>query len=120
MDAKPIVDGVIMEHVGKNLNIIYGTLHYPSRSGGNADGSTTVVPTGTSEFHIYKLQWDESTIKISVDRNVFHTVTNSQSLPFNQDFFIILNVAMGGNFGGPVDVSINSATMEIDYLRVYQ
>lgn len=42
------------------------------------------------------------------------------SLPFNQDFFIILNVAMGGNFGGPVDASINSATMEIDYLRLYQ
>lgn len=110
----------IMEHVGKNLNTIYGTLHYPGRSGGNADGSTTMVPTATSDFHIYKLQWDESTIKISVDGNVFHTVTNSQSLPFNQDFFIILNVAMGGNFGGPVDASINSATMEIDYLRVYQ
>ena len=107
MDAQPIVDGVIMEHVGKNQSKIYGTLHYPSRSVGNADGSSAMVPTATAEFHIYKLQWDESTIKISVHGNVLHPVTNSQSLPFNQDFFIILNVAMGGNFGGPVDASIN-------------
>lgn len=93
MDAKPIVDGVIMEHVGKNLNTIYGTLHYPSRSVGNADGSSAMVPTATAEFHIYKLQWDESTIKISVHGNVFHPVTNSQSLPFNQDFFSFLTLS---------------------------
>jgi beta-glucanase (GH16 family) len=41
-------------------------------------------------------------------------------VPFNQDFFLILNVAMGGTFGGAIDPSFEQSTMEIDYIRVYQ
>ncbi len=110
----------IMEHVGKNLNTIYGTLHYPGHSGGSANGATTVIPTATTDFHIYGLEWTETSIKILVDGVVFHTVPNNSTVPFNQNFFFILNVAMGGNFGGPMDASITSAVMEVDYVRVYQ
>jgi beta-glucanase (GH16 family) len=110
----------IMEHVGAQLNKIYGTLHHPGHSGGNGDGSTTMISNVTTEFHKYAMEWSASTIRFLVDDVPFYTFSNSGSLPFNQNFFIILNVAMGGNFGGPVDPAFVSAAMEIDYIRVYQ
>jgi beta-glucanase (GH16 family) len=110
----------IMEHRGSELNKIFGTLHYPGRSGGNADGNTKIISNATTAFHIYTLEWTSSLIKISVDGDLIHSVVNSASIPFNQNFFLILNIAMGGNFGGPVDPAFTNATMEIDYIRVYQ
>ncbi len=110
----------IMEHLGNDLNKIYGTLHYPGRSGGNANGSTKIIANATTEFHIYSVEWNPSFIKIYVDDQLYHTVGNSSSIPFNHDFFLIMNVAMGGNFGGLVDPAFISASMEIDYIRVYQ
>lgn len=110
----------IMEHRGSELNKIFGTLHYPGRSGGNADGTTTVISNASTEFHIYTMEWNASTIKIAVDNTVFFTYANTAASPFNQNFFLILNVAMGGNFGGAVDPAFSSAALEIDYIRVYQ
>lgn len=110
----------IMEHIGNQLNKIFGTLHHPGHSGGNGDGSSVVISNATTEFHVYSLEWSAATIKFSVDDVPFYTFTNSASLPFNQNFFIILNVAMGGNFGGAVDPAFTSGTMEIDYVRVYK
>jgi beta-glucanase (GH16 family) len=110
----------IMEHLGRDLNKIYGTLHYPGHSGGNADGSTRIISNATTEFHIYSLEWNAAAVTISVDGQLVHTVVNSSSIPFNHDFFLILNVAMGGGFPGPVDPAFASASMEVDYVRVYQ
>lgn len=110
----------IMEHVGNQQNKIFGTLHYPGRSGGNADGSSVVIANASTEFHKYAVEWTASTIKISVDDFTYFTFSNSAAVPFNHNFFIILNVAMGGNFGGPVDPAFVSSAMEIDYIRVYQ
>lgn len=110
----------IMEHVGNNLNRILGTLHYPGHSGGNGNGGSTTITNATTEFHVYALDWSPATIKISVDGNVYHTVANDGSLPFNQNFFLILNVAMGGNLGGAVDPGFSSGTMEVDYVRFYK
>ena len=110
----------IVEHLGRDLNKIYGTLHYPGRSGGNADGNTIVIPDATTAFHTYSVDWSATAIKIYVDSQLYHTVANSAALPFNQNFFILLNMAMGGNFGGAVDPAFTSATFEIDYIRVYQ
>ena len=55
-----------------------------------------------------------------MDDLVFYNFVNAGNLPFNQNFFIILNIAMGGNFGGAVDPAFTSGVMEIDYVRVYQ
>lgn len=110
----------IVEHLGRDLNKIYGTLHYPGHSGGSADGKTTIIPDATTAFHTYAVDWTPASIKIYVDAQLYHTVANSAALPFNQNFFILLNMAMGGNFGGAVDPAVNSATFEVDYVRVYQ
>lgn len=109
----------IMEHKGSDLNRVYGTLHYPGHFGGNGSGTTINVPTATTDFNIYAVEWSAATIRFSVNGNVFYTFNNNNTVPFNQPFFIILNVAMGGTFGGPVEASFNSAAMEIDYVRVY-
>ena len=110
----------IMEHVGNQLNRIFGTLHYPGRSGGNADGASVMISNATTEFHIYSMEWNASTIKIYVDNQLFFTYNNNANSPFNQNFFFIMNVAMGGNFGGTIDPNVTNATMEVDYIRVYQ
>jgi beta-glucanase (GH16 family) len=110
----------IMEHLGRDLNRIYGTLHYPGRSGGNANGATKTITNATTEFHKYGLEWSADYIRISVDDEVYLQVPNSAGIPFNHDFFFIVNIAMGGNFGGAVDPAFTSATMEVDYIRVYK
>ena len=110
----------IMEHTGNSLNKIYGTLHYPGRFGGNPDGATTMISNATTTFHKYTLEWTDVSIKIYVDDVVFYTFANNPTTPFNQNFFLILNVAMGGNMGGTIDPAFTSSAMEIDYIRVYQ
>jgi beta-glucanase (GH16 family) len=110
----------IMEHRGSHLNTISGALHHPGHSGGNPDAGTVNISNTTTEFHKYAVEWSASTIKFLVDDAVYFTFANNASLPFNQNFFIILNVAMGGNYGGPVESGFTSAAMEIDYVRVYQ
>jgi beta-glucanase (GH16 family) len=110
----------IMEHRGYDPNRIHGSLHYPGRFGGNANTNTTLINNAASQFHDYKVIWTPSSIRFFVDNVLFHSFANSGSVPFNSDFFLILNVAMGGTFGGSIDPNFSEAAMEIDYIRVYQ
>jgi beta-glucanase (GH16 family) len=66
------------------------------------------------------MEWTPDTIVFLVDDNVYHTVANTPDLPFDSDFFLILNIAMGGSLGGDIDPAFTEDTMEIDYVRVYQ
>lgn len=109
----------IMEHLGNQLNKIYGTLHHPGHSGGSADSRNVDISNATSEFHIYAVDWRADAIKFYVDNQLFYTFTNTSSLPFNQNFFLIINCAIGGNFGGTIDPNFVSSTYEVDYIRVY-
>ena len=110
----------IMEHKGNEQNKIYGTLHYPGNSGGNGNSNSTMIANASTQFHVYKTIWSPSSVKLYVDDVLFHTVANNGTLPFNADFFLILNVAMGGTFGGAISPSFTQSSMEIDYVRVYQ
>ncbi|OQD42084.1 hypothetical protein BUL40_11700 [Croceivirga radicis] len=110
----------IMEHVGNQQDIIFGSTHDQNNSAGNARTGSTLVPGVSDDFHIYEVEWTSTEIQFAVDGVVYHTVSNDGSLPFNKDFFLILNVAMGGTFGGEVDAEFTESTMEVDYIRVYQ
>lgn len=112
----------VMEHKGNEPNVIHGTLHYPGRSGGNPNTGTTTIANASSEFHIYKVIWSPTKISFYVDDQTtpFHSVDNTTTLPFNANFFLIMNFAMGGTFGGSIDPAFTSSTMEVDYIRVYQ
>lgn len=110
----------IMEHVGNNQNVILSTLHYPGHSGGNGNTGSKTIPNVSTEFHVYKAVWSPASVTTFVDDVQIHSVPNDGSLPFNSDFFLILNVAMGGNLGGTIDPAFAQSTMEIDYVKVYQ
>lgn len=110
----------VMEHVGNQLNKIHGTLHYPGHSGGEGVGGTLLVNNVTTDFHVYKAEWSADHIKFYVDNKLYYTFNNSPAVPFNQAFFIIMNCAMGGNFGGYIDPGFTQSVFEIDYVRVYQ
>lgn len=110
----------IMEQTGQDKNTTLGTLHYPGVSPGGGNSGSTSVPTSTTEFHNYTLEWTPDVIKFLVDDTVYHSFANTATTPFNHDFFMILNIAMGGTLGGAIDPAFTESTMEIDYVRVYQ
>jgi hypothetical protein len=109
----------IMEHRGNIPNVIHGTLHYPGVSPGAGNTNSTTVNDAT-QYHIYKAIWSPTSIRFYVDDVLYHSVANTNALPFDSDFFLILNVAMGGTFGGAIDPAFTQSSMEIDYIRVYQ
>ena len=110
----------IMEAKGNEPNKIYGTMHHPNHAGGNADSGNTTITNASTEFHVYSVDWSASTIKMYVDNKLFYTFTNTNALPFNKDFFFIINFAMGGTFGGAIDPNFVTSTFEVDYIRVYK
>ncbi|WP_291961142.1 glycoside hydrolase family 16 protein [Maribacter sp.] len=111
----------IMEHVGNNNNTISSALHYPGNSAGNAVVGSTPVENAISEFHNYTVEWTPDSIKFVVDDQLVHnSFVNNATTPFNADFFLIMNVAMGGTLGGTIDPAFTEDTMEVDYVRVYQ
>ncbi|RKS95715.1 glycosyl hydrolase family 16 [Flavobacterium limicola] len=110
----------IMEYKGNEPYSVYGTFHYPGRSGGNADGNKVPISNASTEFHVYKAIWSATSIKILVDETVVHSIVNNNTIPFNKDFFLLFNVAMGGTFGGAIDPAFTQSSMEIDYVRIYQ
>ncbi|MBN2175779.1 MAG: glycoside hydrolase family 16 protein [Bacteroidales bacterium] len=114
----------IMEYRGASPTIIHGAIHTPSSYGGTVNTGTTIVPTAETEFHIYSIVWDETTIRFMVDDEEYYVYEpseyNADTWPFDAPFFILLNVAVGGSFGGPVNNSIFPQSMEVDYVRVYQ
>ncbi|MBW2962264.1 glycoside hydrolase family 16 protein [Mesonia aestuariivivens] len=111
----------IMEHVGNNLGEVLGTLHFPGNSGGNGVSQGTTVENVATEFHKYTMEWTEDHIVFLVDDEVYHEFTDMAGTPFvDHEFFLILNVAMGGTLGGTIDPAYTQDTMEIDYVRVYK
>jgi beta-glucanase (GH16 family) len=110
----------IMEHVGNQQDKLFSTLHFPGNSGGNGVSRETDVPGISTEFHTFSAIWSPETIRFFVDDTLYHTFANDGTLPFNSDFFLIFNVAMGGNFGGNIASGFVESTMEIDFVRVYQ
>jgi beta-glucanase (GH16 family) len=116
----------IMEQKGKFSNITYGTLHGPGYSGGEAISTAYGLQNDRfdMDFNIYAVEWDENQIDFYVNNYLYKRVKPSD-IPgewvFNQPFFIIMNVAVGGNFVGPPNINTPfPCSMYIDYIRVYK
>ncbi len=118
----------IMEHVGFDQGVIHGSIHCKKYNHviGTQKTATTPVPDCSEQFHLYKVEWDAGSIKISVDSTVYFSFLNEGSgydaWPFDNKMFLILNIAVGGNWGGQqgIDDTIWPQKMEIDYVRVWQ
>lgn len=118
----------VMEHVGYEPDRVYATVHTEAYNHvqGTQDTDTLRVPEAEEEFHVYALEWTPESIIWSVDGQQYSTFENEHATykewPFDQSFHLIMNIAVGGNWGGSqgVDDSIWPQQMLIDYVRVYQ
>jgi len=115
----------IMEHVGYDLNNVHFTLHANAFFGANGKGGAKVIATATDDFHIYRLDWTPYGIRGYFDNEkVFEYINPNSgyaSWPYDKKFHLLLNIAIGGSWGGAqgVDDTIFPATMQIDYVRFY-
>lgn len=116
----------IMEQKGKFSNITYGTLHGPGYSGGQAISSPYALQNNRFDldFYVYAVEWSSTKIDFFVNGYLYKRITPS-NVPgewvFNQPFFLIMNVAVGGNFGGPPNANTPfPGSMTVDYVRVYK
>ena len=110
----------IMEQKGQDKNTVLSTVHYPGNFAGGGPSKSTTLTTSTAAFHNYTVEWTDSKIEFYIDGVSYHTLDNNDTLPFNANFFLILNVAMGGTLGGDIDPDFTEDMMEIDYVKVYQ
>ena len=87
----------IMEQRGDDKERVLGTSHWYNTAGSNnaSYGESTTVENPSTEFHLYTVEWTEGAVKIFLDDVKYYELTNSADLPFNADFYLILNVAMG-------------------------
>ncbi len=118
----------IMEYVGFDPDTVYSTVHCPAGYGGNGSGNNKPLETAEEEFHVYGLFWTEKELIFYTDslENITYRYApankTEENWPFDKPQFFIMNVAVGGNWGGSqgIDNSIFPQTMQVDYVRVYQ
>ncbi len=115
----------IVEHVGRRDGVIYGTVHGPGYSAGQSVGGETSVAGGDiTTFRDYAVEWEPERIAWFVDGVEYFSVTPDDvpgRWPYDQPFFLILNLAIGGTFGGPVGAETPfPAEMRVDWVRVWE
>lgn len=112
----------IMEQTGWDKNIIISHFHWGDLNTEEYlnEGSEVPIADASTEFHVYSLEWDSGSIKAYVDDTLIHELPNSPNKPYNEEQYLILNIAMGGNLGGEVPDTFSEDTLEIDYVRIYQ
>lgn len=118
----------IMEHVGYDPNRVHCSIHTSAynHTRNTQKTSSKVIPDATDAFHVYRVDWTPYAVRGFIDGvQYFEFVNNNTDFtawPFNKKFFLILNVAVGGNWGGAqgVDDSVFPAAMTVDYVRVYK
>lgn len=118
----------IMEHVGHNPGYIHSSIHCKKyyHSIGTQKTDTVLVPDCSDKFHVYSIEWNKDSVKASVDGKIYFRFANEHSgydaWPFDNRMYLLLNIAVGGDWGGQkgVDETIWPQPMEIDYVRVYR
>ncbi|MFN4316259.1 MAG: family 16 glycosylhydrolase [Chitinophagaceae bacterium] len=118
----------IMEHVGFRPGYIHASIHTRKYNHilGTQRTDTTIVNDFAENFHNYQLEWTSDSVIVSVDDQPFFRTANDgggyEAWPFDNAMFLLLNIAVGGNWGGQqgVDENIWPQKMEVDYVRVWQ
>jgi len=118
-----------MEHVGYDMNKVHGTVHNKAYYWVNKEQRKASVDGHdvANDFHQYAIEWSPERIDIFFDGSRYFTYLNQgegwEAWPFDHPYHIVLNLAIGGDWGsagGPIDNSIFPAKLEVDYVRVYQ
>ncbi len=110
----------IMEHWGDNQNFVQSALHTSSSSGNTVNKGGQIIPTASSEFHIYTFEWTPEKMVFGVDNGKHYTynpaVKNASTWPFDSDQYFLLNVAIQSSIAS----NFTQGSMDVDYIRVYQ
>ena len=124
----------VMEHVGYEVGKVHGSIHSGSYNHLKNSQKTGTVSIDVTDWHIYEVIWTEDTIQFLADNSIYYEFKkggiccqgpSSDTWPFDQEFHIILNVAVGGTWGGKKGVDEeafegNGQVMSIDWVRVYE
>lgn len=117
----------IMEHVGKWPKIIQANVHYADLESKQRFSSPKRVQLDdlSENYHVYSIIWSVAEIRFFIDDKLYHTFSFDQipknvENPFKKPFYLLINLALGGNFGGPIDDSNLPQELKVDYVRVYQ
>lgn len=118
----------IMEHVGFQPDSVFGTVHTAAYNHmiGTQKGKKIYIKDPYTNFHVYAVEWSPEKMDFYLDGQQYYSVANehktSAEWPFDKPFYLLLNIAVGGNLGGKqgVDDAVFPATMEVDYIRVYK
>jgi beta-glucanase (GH16 family) len=118
----------VMENIGKEPGTVHGSLHGPGTTGTSDATKILTLPNGQSladDFHIYAVEWEPRTVRFYLDYTLYATFDQSQwpvggKWVFDHPFFLLLNVAVGGDWPGPPDQTTKfPQEMLVDYVRVY-
>ena len=117
----------IMEFVGHDSTHIHGTLHYPVDTAGKLVSSGNKIQTKDpyNNFHVYAIEWTQQKIDFYFDDSLYHSFKISKATfnkrnPFQKPFYLIINLALGGSWGGTIDNKILPQQFLVDYVRIYR
>jgi len=115
----------ILEYIGRDPDMVYTTLHTQDSHGNTINTKRTKIEEIEEGFHVFAVDWNKDKMDFFVDEKLVYTFQPENKTediwPFNQPFYILINMAIGGNFGGPeVDDTIFPQEFIIDYVRVYE
>lgn len=118
----------IMEHVGFEKDSIFGTIHSKSYNHviGTQRGKKIFIADPYTSFHVFSIEWTPERVDFFLDDTPYNYFVNEHKTtaewPFDSPFYLILNIAVGGNLGGKagIDPTVFPGTMEVDYIRVYE
>ena len=115
----------MMEYVGREPNKFFTTLHTQDSHGNSKNTRKDLIPGLDEGFHVFKTEWNEQRISFYVDGEHFYTFNPKERTkevwPFDQPFYLIVNLAIGGNFGGSeIDDKQLPQDLVVDYIRIYQ
>jgi beta-glucanase (GH16 family) len=119
----------IMENIGKEPGTVHGSIHGPGYIGDTGLEAPYKLPEGqrfADDFHVFAVEWEPDAIRLYVDDHLYSSRTRADMKPgwkwaFDHPFFLLLNVAVGGDWpGNPDATSVFPQTMLVDYVRVYR
>ncbi len=115
----------IMELVGKEPDIVHGTAHWKGSGRHESQGEQTRVEKTDTDFHVYAMEWTADKIDFLVDEHVYNSVPVAKAgagadNPFHKPHYLLLNFALGGDWGGEIDDDVLPQKYLVDYVRVYR
>ncbi len=115
----------IMEWLGREPNVVHATVHYAEDGKHTMTGDRIKFEAPNADFHIYAIEWNAQRIDFFFDDTRYFSFSIDEAgegpdNPFRQPFYLLINLALGGSWGGEIDPDLTSWQYLIDYVRVYE